>query len=116
MSEHNHVVDKDGDVDPNKVDSAISKMDSGEIDRILRDFDEFKEYLGNRVRMAESIGLGEEQMAAIAQRVANYLASHENPRNSEEKLLQELWKVGTEEERHMLAHMLVRLAQAQHTH
>jgi hypothetical protein len=111
MAEYNHVVNKHGDVDPSKVDRAISSINSGEKDRILRDFDEFKEYLGKRIKLAESIGLGEEQMAIIAQKVADYLASHEDPRNSEEKLLQELWKVGTEEECHKLAHMLVRLVQ-----
>ncbi len=116
MSEYNHVVDKDGDIDPSKVDRAISSIDDGEKDRILRDFDEFKGYLGRRIKMAENIGLGEEQMAVIAQKVADYLASHEDARNSEEKLLQELWKVGTEEERHKLAHMLVRLAQSDRKH
>ncbi|MCD9022175.1 DUF3243 domain-containing protein [Cohnella silvisoli] len=116
MTEYNHVVDKDGDVDPSKVERAISSIDSGEKERILRDFDEFKGYLGKRIKLGESIGLGEEQMAVIAQKVADYLASHEDPRNSEEKLLQELWKVGTEEERHKLAHMLVRLAQPERRH
>lgn len=116
MAEHNHVVEKDGDIDPSKVDSAISRIDSGERDRILRNFDEFKGYLNKRIKMAESIGMGEEQMAIIAQKVADYLASHEEPRNNEEMLLQELWKVGTKEEQHMLAHMLVRLAQSQHKH
>ncbi len=116
MAEYNHVVDKDGDVDPSKVDRAISSINSGEKDRILRNFDEFKTYLGKRIKMGQSIGLSEEQMAVIAQKVADYLASHEEPRNSEEKLLRELWKAGTEEERHMLAHMLVRMAQTQHKH
>ncbi|MMZ68732.1 hypothetical protein D1872_314540 [compost metagenome] len=53
-------------------------------------------------------------MARIAEKVADYLAANEEPRNSEEKLLQELWSVGREEEQHMLAHMLVRLAQRAH--
>jgi hypothetical protein len=114
MSEYNHVVDKDGDVDPSKVNLALSKIDSDEKDRILQDFEGFKDYLWRRIRVAESIGLGEEQMASIAEKVADYLASHEDPRNREEKLLQELWSVGTEDERHMLAHMLVRMAQTQH--
>jgi hypothetical protein len=114
MAEYNHVVDKDGDVDPSKVDLAISKMDSGEKDRILSDFDGFKDYLRKRIKLGESIGLGEEQLAAIAEKVADYLASHEEPRNSEEMLLQELWKVGSKDERHMLAHMLVRMAQTKH--
>lgn len=114
--EQNHVVRKDGDIEPGKVEEAISKIGEGEKERILRNFDEFKTYLGKRIAMAESIGLGEEQMAVIAQKVADYLASREEPRNNEELLLQELWKVGTQEQRHMLAHMLVRLAQSQRTH
>src|SRR4051812_11234563 len=91
MAEYNHVVDKDGDIDPSKVEEAISKIDSGEKDRILRDFDEFKSYLVRRIKLAESIGLGEKQMTLITEQVADYLASHEEPRNNEEKLLQELW-------------------------
>jgi hypothetical protein len=114
MAEYNHVVDKDGDIDPSNVDFAISKIDSVEKERILNDFKVFKDYLGKRMKLAESIGMGEEQLAVIAQKVADYLASHEEPRNSEEKLLHELWRVGTEEERHKLAHMLVRMVQTRH--
>ncbi len=114
MSEHNHVIDKDGDVATNKVDQAISNMDSEKRDQILRDFEAFKGYLGKRIELAENLGLNEEQLAVIAERVAGYLASHEDPRNREEMLLQELWKVGDKEQQHMLAHMLVRLAQSAH--
>ncbi|NMO94508.1 DUF3243 domain-containing protein [Paenibacillus lemnae] len=113
MSEHNHVVKKDGELDMNKVDNAINKIDQGEKDRILSDFDSFKTYLHKRIKLAESIGLGEEQLAKGAEKIASYLAENEEPRNSEEKLLQELWKVGTQEEQHKLAHLLVKLAQSE---
>jgi len=116
MSEHNHVVGKDGDIDPGKVGDAITRIDPEERDRILRDFGEFKGYLRRRIHMAENFGMSEERMAIIAQKVADYLAGHEEPRNREERLLQELWKVGTEEERHGLAHMLVRLARTESLH
>lgn len=112
MSEHNHVIEKDGEVAMEKVQSTISNMGSGKKDQILRDFQEFKRYLGRRIILAENIGLNEEQLALIAEKVADYLASHEDPRNSEEKLLQELWKVGDKEQQHVLAHLLVRLAQS----
>jgi DNA-binding response OmpR family regulator len=94
-----------------KVDSAISSMDSNEKEQVLSNFESFKSYLGKRIQLAENIGLNEEHLAAIAMKIADYLAAHEDPRNSEEKLLQELWKVGKPEEQHMLAHMLVRMAQ-----
>jgi hypothetical protein len=112
MSEYNHVVEKDGEVFVDKVNNAISNMDQGKKDQVLKDFEDFKSYLSKRIELGANIGLGEEQMAMIAEKVAGYLANHEQPRNSEEKLLQELWKVGTQEEQHKLAHMLVRLAQS----
>ncbi|KKO54709.1 DUF3243 domain-containing protein [Paenibacillus sp. DMB20] len=111
MSEHNHVVNKEGELDMSKMDDAISRIDDGERDRILSNFDSFKSYLHKRIQLAQSIGLDEEQIAKAAEKVAGYLAANEEPRNSEEKLLQELWKVGSQEEQHKLAHLLVKLAQ-----
>ncbi|HAG00455.1 DUF3243 domain-containing protein [Paenibacillus lactis] len=111
MSEHNHVVNKNGELDVSKVDDAIDRIDDKEKERILADFDSFQAYLNKRIQLAESIGLNEEQLAQAAEKVAGYLAANEEPRNSEEKLLQELWKVGTPEEQHQLAHLLVKLAQ-----
>jgi hypothetical protein len=112
MSEYNHVVEKDGEVFVDKVNNAISNMEQGKKEQILKDFEEFKSYLGKRIELGANIGLGEEQMAMIAEKAADYLTKHEEPRNSEEKLLQQLWKTGTQEEQHKLAHMLVRLAQS----
>lgn len=112
MSEYNHVVDKDEKVFVDKVNHAISKMDEGKKEQILSNFAEFKGYLGKRIELGANIGLKEEQLAVIAEKVAGYLAAFEEPRNSEEKLLQELWRVGTPEEQHKLAHMLVRLARS----
>lgn len=116
MSEHNHVIEKDGDIHPSRVERAIESIDPNERERILQDFEEFKSYLANRIKMAQSIGLTEEQITVIAQEVADYLADHEEVRNREEKLLKEIWRVGTEDERHALAHMLVRMAQTNSTH
>jgi hypothetical protein len=76
---------------------------------ILKNFNEFKAYLGTKLKLAENIGFSEEQLVILAEKVANYLSAHEEPRNSEEKLLQELWQAGTQEERHLLAHLLVGL-------
>lgn len=76
---------------------------------VLGDFQEFKSYLGKKVSLGEKLGMDEEQLANAAQKVGDFLAKKESPQNSEEQLLQELWKVGTEEEKHMLSHMLVRL-------
>jgi hypothetical protein len=77
----------------------------------LTNFDDFREYLSGKVNLGKKLGMDEEQLANSAQKVADYLAHKEPPKNTEERLLQELWNVGTEEEQHKLAHMLVRLVQ-----
>ncbi|MGD6818903.1 DUF3243 domain-containing protein [Metabacillus sp. 84] len=93
----------------NNVDEKVDQMDSEKRDRILQDFEQFKSYLSDKVSKGEKLGMNEEQLAKAAEKVADYLAKHEEPRNSEENLLKELWKVGDKEEQHALAHMLVRL-------
>ncbi|MGF7049010.1 hypothetical protein J2T13_003518 [Paenibacillus sp. DS2015] len=110
MSENKHVVTKDGDLELNKVEDTMDRISESRMNGILADFEEFQSYLNKRLRLAESIGLNEEQLARTAEKIAGYLSENEAPRNREEKLLQELWKVGTQEERHKLSHMLVKLA------
>ncbi|WP_342547800.1 DUF3243 domain-containing protein [Paenibacillus sp. FSL P2-0089] len=111
MSEHNHVVSKDGSVTMNRVTEALDRIDPGQKEMILDNFEQFKAYLGKRIQLAQKIGLSDEQLALAAEKIADYLAAYEEPRNSEEKLLLELWKAGNKEERHRLAHMLVKMVQ-----
>jgi hypothetical protein len=109
--EKDHMILKDGEVDTSKVDETLDRMDSDRADEILSDFDEFKSYLSKRIQLGRTAGLSDEQLANTAQRIADYLAEKVEPRNREEQLLKELWKVGNEEQQHMLAHMLVKLAE-----
>jgi len=111
MSESQHIIDKEEQIDTSKVGDTISRIDAPKKDEILSNFQSFKSYLKRRIALGESLGLSEEQLAQVAEKVADYLAEHEDPRNAEENLLKELWKVGEQDERHKLAHMLVRLAQ-----
>ncbi|MBM7703639.1 DUF3243 domain-containing protein [Metabacillus iocasae] len=92
-----------------KVNEQLNEMGEEKKDEILANFDRFKHYLGDKVHKGEKLGLNEEQLAKGAEKIGDYLAKHEEPRNREEKLLQELWKAGNQEERHKLAHILVKL-------
>ncbi|OAB42857.1 DUF3243 domain-containing protein [Paenibacillus glacialis] len=112
MSEHNHVVNKDGALDMTKVDDVLNRISESRKDGILCDFELFQNYLSKRINLGKSIGLSDEQLVNMAQKIAGYLSDNEEPRNREEKLLQELWKVGTLAERHSLSHLLVKLAQS----
>jgi hypothetical protein len=93
----------------NKVERAVNGMKKEEKEEILANFEVFKEFLGNKVALGKKMGLTEEQLALATQKVADYLSKHETPRNREEKLLQELWRAGSDDECHMLSHMLVKL-------
>ncbi|PLR95261.1 DUF3243 domain-containing protein [Bacillus sp. T33-2] len=92
-----------------KLNHKLENISAGQKEEILANFEKFKEYLGSKVSMGKSMGLSEEQLANAAQKVGDYLAAKVEPQNREEKLLQELWKAGSEEERHMLSHMLIKL-------
>ena len=96
-----------------KVEEKLQNTDSKKKEQILADFSTFIDYLGDKVAMGEKMGLSEERIAQLATKVAGYLAKKEEPKNSEEYLLQRLWQVGDKEEQHMLAHMLVKLAKDQ---
>jgi predicted deacylase len=105
----NHQV-KDESIQTEKIEKKLDSMNNEKMEAILRDFEEFKSYLGEKVEAGKRLGLSEEMLAKGAEKVAAYLANNVEPRNSEENLLNELWKVGNDEERHFLAHMLVKLA------
>ncbi|MGP4080090.1 DUF3243 domain-containing protein [Pseudalkalibacillus sp. R45] len=89
---------------------AAAQMSEDKKDDIMQNFETFKNYLGDQVHRGEKLGLGEEGLTKGAKRVADYLAKHEEPRNREEKVLNELWNVANEEERQHMAHVLVKLA------
>ncbi|ALS77657.1 MULTISPECIES: DUF3243 domain-containing protein [Planococcus] len=96
-----------------KVEDKLENTDQQKKDKILADFSVFMNYLSDKVEMGEKLGLSEERIAQLAEKVASYLAKKEDPKNSEEYLLHRLWQVGDKEEQHMLAHMLVKLAKDQ---
>ncbi|WP_454190684.1 DUF3243 family protein [Paenibacillus sp. Marseille-Q7038] len=108
MSEKTHMINKDKEMKLDQVENVIQRMDVEQKEDILESFDAFKQYLNKRVSLGESLGLNEEQLSKVAQKVADILAAKEEPRNREEKLLQELWNVADPDEKDTLARILVR--------
>lgn len=92
-----------------KVQKELSQIDVEKKDEILENFNRFKQFLAGKVELGENMGLSEERLTKTTELVANYLAKHEDPRNREEKILMELWKSGSKEEQHMLAHLLLEM-------
>lgn len=76
---------------------------------VLENFDQWKNFLGDRVDQAQSAGMSTEQIQKIAYRMGDYLARHVDPKNKQERLLQEMWKVSSEQDQQALARIMVNL-------
>jgi Protein of unknown function (DUF3243) len=76
---------------------------------VLDNFQEWKQFLANRVNQAERMGMDRETISDLAYQLGDYLAKDINPQNSEERLLKDLWGVANEEEQRVMAGLMVRL-------
>lgn len=56
VSEHNHVVSKDGSVTMNRVNDALDRIEPEQKEVILNNFQEFKSYLSKRIHLAQKSG------------------------------------------------------------
>ncbi|MFC3041472.1 DUF3243 domain-containing protein [Virgibacillus xinjiangensis] len=91
------------------IDREVTSIDEDKKDDILQNFDRFTNYLEDKMELGKKMGLNEDKLTKGAEKIADYLAKHEEPRTREEKLLQALWKVGDTDLQKGLARMLVRL-------
>lgn len=96
----------------NNINKKLEELSPEKKIRILESFSTFKSYLNDQLAKGERLGLSDDMLAKGAKFVADHLAKNEEPRNSEEKVLQELWKVADENEKKALASVLVKMVQA----
>lgn len=96
----------------NNINKKLEELSPEKKDQILESFSTFKSYLNDQLSKGERLGLSDDMLAKGAKFVADHLAKNEEPRNSEEKVLQELWKVADENEKKALASVLVKMVQA----
>ncbi|TDM03860.1 DUF3243 domain-containing protein [Macrococcus carouselicus] len=92
-------------------EQAVNNMSQDDKDQILESFNQFKSYLGSKVEKAENLGFSDEAIAKAAEKVADLLAKNEEPKNREEKVLNELWNNAEGEEKSAIARVLVRMVQ-----
>lgn len=76
---------------------------------VLDTFDKWKSFLAERVNQAQASGMSDEVIAKLAYQIGEFLEEKVDPKNGEEKLLQQLWQVGTEDEKKMMARLMVKL-------
>ncbi len=76
---------------------------------VLDNFQEWKEFLADRVNQAENLGMDRETINDLAYEIGDYLAKDVDPKNVQERVLKDLWDVANEEEQRTIARLMVKL-------
>lgn len=75
------------------------------------DWDKWKKSISKAVKFGESVGLSENTIENIGQKIGNFLSASVEPENREQRLLQELWKSGDDHDRKSLSKMIVKMVE-----
>jgi hypothetical protein len=75
---------------------------------VLKSFDRWKEFLGDRLTAAERKGMSDETVTKLATQIGGFLADKIDPQNPEERVLKELWDLGDESERKAIARLMLK--------
>lgn len=79
-------------------------------------WDKWKGALSKAVLVAEAVGMSDSTIEKIGVRVGDFLSSKVDPENREQRLMQELWRVGDDRERMVLTRLLIKMLQADVKH
>ncbi len=78
---------------------------------VLDNWDQWKNFLGDRLHQGEGQGLDQGAINNLAFEIGDYLAKQVQPKNDQEKVLADLWSVANDEEKHAIASVMVRLVE-----
>lgn len=81
---------------------------------VLENFDRWKEFLGEQVDKAQAMGMSNERITQVAQKMGSFLADKVDPKNPQERLLKQMWDASSPDEQHTLAGIMVRMADKAH--
>jgi hypothetical protein len=79
--------------------------------KMIEDFDKWKNTLHRLVHVSKAVGMSEDTITDLAKKVGDFLSNKVDPENPQQRLLKQLWEVGTQEERHALAHLIVKMVE-----
>lgn len=77
---------------------------------MLENFDRWKEFLGDQVDKAQAMGMSDDQITGVAEKMGGFLSNKVDPKNAQERLLKQMWDASDENERHSMAKVMVRMA------
>ncbi|GAA0496013.1 DUF3243 domain-containing protein [Virgibacillus sp. MSP4-1] len=78
---------------------------------ILDNFESWKDFLGDKMHNAEGQGLSQQEISDLAYEVGDYLATQVDAKNDQEAVLRDLWNVASNDEKHAIANMMVKMVQ-----
>lgn len=78
---------------------------------ILKNWEDWKNFLGDRLDNAQKMGMSEETIKKMAHYVGDYLHDKVDPKNEQQRVLSDLWSVASEEEQQAIANVMVKLVQ-----
>ncbi|MFJ8256779.1 DUF3243 domain-containing protein [Peribacillus asahii] len=78
---------------------------------VLDNWDQWKNFLGDRLHQGQSQGLEQSAISNLAYEIGDYLATQVDPKNEQERVLSDLWSVASEEEKHAIASIMVKLVE-----
>ena len=76
----------------------------------------WKKTMSKAVNLGEAVGMAGQTIDKIAYRIGDFLSSSVDPENREQRVLQELWRVGNDSERKILAKLIVNMVQSDIKH
>ncbi|KON68551.1 hypothetical protein AKG34_06785 [Peribacillus butanolivorans] len=76
---------------------------------VLDNWDQWKNFLGDRLNQGEHQGLSEGAVNNLAFEIGDYLSQQVEPKNDQQKVIADLWSVASEEEKHAMASVMVKL-------
>jgi hypothetical protein len=75
---------------------------------IMDNWHDWKKTLGKAVDLGETVGMSDKTITNISKKVGTYLSDHVEPHNDEERLLKEMWNAADEDDRKVLAKIVVK--------
>ncbi|WP_110929481.1 DUF3243 domain-containing protein [Bacillus massiliglaciei] len=78
---------------------------------VLDNWDQWKNFLGDRLHQGESQGLDGSAISNLAFEIGDYLANQVEPQNEQERIMADLWSVASDQEKHAIASVMVKLVE-----
>ncbi|WP_336785972.1 DUF3243 domain-containing protein [Paenibacillus sp. MMO-177] len=78
---------------------------------VISNFDNWKEFLSDRVAQARNNGMSEETIKNLAYEIGSFLDEKVDPKNEQQRVLKQLWDAGDENERKTVAGLMVKLVE-----